>query len=44
MRSDARAHAGLKAASVQLETKLTWRPVFVTAVVVAAVKLIPSLY
>ena len=36
--------AGLDAALAQLETKLTWRLVYVAAVVVAAVKLIPSLY
>lgn len=36
--------SGLDAALAQLETKLTWRLVYVAAVVVAAIKLIPNLY
>ena len=36
--------AGLDAAVSQLETRLTWRLIYVAAVVVAAIKVIPSLY
>ena len=36
--------SSLDAALAQLETKLTWRLISVAAVVVAAIKLIPSLY